>query len=170
MYSLESLHRGDSNAYTQRAISKIISICLWPDATWFELPMSRTSHGQKDVRATELRLYITKTRLFKYIENFTTKKGKFSDNNVWYVSYFCSKHRLWVWHCSKKFKKIIADSEQSSHMPSHSYQRYGELILYMQISLTIAWERREKNLSILGFSYTTYFTIVRVYTHCEDSG
>ena len=23
------------------------------------------------------RLYITKTRLFKYIENFTTKKGKF---------------------------------------------------------------------------------------------
>ena len=26
-------------------------------------------------------LYITKTRLFKYIENFTTKKWKFSDNN-----------------------------------------------------------------------------------------
>ena len=24
-------------------------------------------------------VYITKTRLFKYIENFTTKKGKFSD-------------------------------------------------------------------------------------------
>ena len=24
---------------------------------------------------------ITKTRLFKYIENFTTKKGKFSDKN-----------------------------------------------------------------------------------------
>ena len=25
--------------------------------------------------------YITKTRLFKYIENFTTKNGKFSDKN-----------------------------------------------------------------------------------------
>ena len=26
-------------------------------------------------------LHITKTRIFKYIENFTTKKGKFSDKN-----------------------------------------------------------------------------------------
>ena len=26
-------------------------------------------------------LNITKTRLFKYIENFTTKEGKFSDKN-----------------------------------------------------------------------------------------
>ena len=35
---------------------------------------------------------ITKTRLFKYIENFTTKKkGKFSDKKFWYFSYFCSK-------------------------------------------------------------------------------
>ena len=39
---------------------------------------------------------ITKTRLFKYIENFTTKKWKFSDEKFWYFSYFCSKHRLWV--------------------------------------------------------------------------
>ena len=31
-----------------------------------------------------------KTRLFKYIENFTTKKWNFSDKN-WYFSYFCSK-------------------------------------------------------------------------------
>ena len=68
---------------------------------WFELPMSRTNfHGHKDIRAIEVRLYvwprstwphwvdwavkpqhnrlyvtsITKTRLFKYSENFTTKK------------------------------------------------------------------------------------------------
>ena len=33
---------------------------------------------------------ITKTRLFKYIENFTTKKGKFSDKEFWYLSYSCS--------------------------------------------------------------------------------
>ena len=39
--------------------------------------------------------HITKTRLFKYIENFTTKEGKFSDKKLWYFSYFCSKHRLW---------------------------------------------------------------------------
>ena len=39
---------------------------------------------------------ITKTRLFKYIENFTSKNWKFSDKKLWYFSYFCSKHRLWV--------------------------------------------------------------------------
>ena len=41
-------------------------------------------------------LYITRTRLFKYIENFTSKNWKFSDKKLWYVSYFCIKHRLWV--------------------------------------------------------------------------
>ena len=39
---------------------------------------------------------ITKTRLFKYIENFTSKNWKFSDKKFWYFFYFCSKHRLWV--------------------------------------------------------------------------
>ena len=39
---------------------------------------------------------ITKTCLFKYIENFITKKWNFSDKKFWYFSYFCSKHRLWV--------------------------------------------------------------------------
>ena len=40
---------------------------------------------------------ITKTRLFKYIENFTTKKPeRFQIKKLWYFSYFCSKHRLWV--------------------------------------------------------------------------
>ena len=41
-------------------------------------------------------LNITITCLFKYIENFTTKKGKISDKKFWYFSYSCSKHRLWV--------------------------------------------------------------------------
>ena len=36
-------------------------------------------------------IYITKTCLFKYTENFTTKKWKFSDKKFWYFSYFCSK-------------------------------------------------------------------------------
>ena len=39
---------------------------------------------------------ITKTCLFKTIDNFPTKKGKFSDKKFWYYSHFCSKHRLWV--------------------------------------------------------------------------
>ena len=39
---------------------------------------------------------ITKTRLFKCIENFTSKNWKFSDKKLWYFSYFCSKHTLWV--------------------------------------------------------------------------
>ena len=39
---------------------------------------------------------ITNTRLFKYIENFKTKKGNFSDKKFWYFSNSCSKHRLWV--------------------------------------------------------------------------
>ena len=39
---------------------------------------------------------ITKTRLFKYTENFTIKTGKFSEKKFWHFSYFCSKHRLWV--------------------------------------------------------------------------
>ena len=57
---------------------------------WLELPMSRTNlHGPKDVHVIEVRLciaetvsrlvgyFITKTRLFKYIENFTTKNENF---------------------------------------------------------------------------------------------
>ena len=42
---------------------------------------------------------ITKTCLFKCIENFTTKKGKFSDKKFYFFfffSYICTKHRLWV--------------------------------------------------------------------------
>ena len=49
------------------------------------------------------RLHITKTCLFKYIENFTTINWKFSEKKKkkkkkksYIFSYFCSKHRLWV--------------------------------------------------------------------------
>ena len=38
-------------------------------------------------------LIIRKTRLFKYTEFFTTKKWNFSDK-IWYVSCFCSTHKL----------------------------------------------------------------------------
>ena len=39
-----------------------------------------------------MQVYITKTRLFKYIENFTTKNGKFSDKKKWYFVIFLLKH------------------------------------------------------------------------------
>ena len=42
-----------------------------------------------------IRAYITKTRVFKYIEHFTSKNWKNSDKKLWYFSYFCSKHKLW---------------------------------------------------------------------------
>ena len=42
------------------------------------------------------RQHITKTRLFKCVENFTTKNWKFSAKKLRYFSYFCSKHRLWL--------------------------------------------------------------------------
>ena len=41
-------------------------------------------------------LHIMKTYLFKYTENFTTKKMKIFRWNILIFSYFCSKHRLWV--------------------------------------------------------------------------
>ena len=44
----------------------------------------------------QLQIFITKTHLFKYIENFSSKNLKFSDKKLWYFSYFCSKHRVWV--------------------------------------------------------------------------
>ena len=42
-------------------------------------------------------IFITKTCLFKYIENLTSKNWIFSDRNAdtCIVLYFCSKHRLW---------------------------------------------------------------------------
>ena len=63
---------------------------------------------------------------------------------------------LWVlWKLSWSLKKKnIADTERSSNIPGLSYKRYGELILYKQISLTIAWGRcaKEKKSSASWFS------------------
>ena len=43
------------------------------------------------------KVFITKICLFKYTENFTTKKWKFSDKKFWYFVYFALNIcRLWV--------------------------------------------------------------------------
>ena len=56
-------------------------------------------HGQayscgQSVLQTHFLFDIMKTRLFKYIENFTSKNWKFSDKKT--QIFFCWKHRLWV--------------------------------------------------------------------------
>ena len=56
----------------------------------------KSRRGTYTASQTTLLNIITKTCLFKYTENFSTKKWKNSDKKFWYFSYFCSKHRLWV--------------------------------------------------------------------------
>ena len=52
----------------------------------------------KLVSTNEIRFFAShyENTLIQYFENFTTKKGKFSDKKFWYFSYFCSKHKLRV--------------------------------------------------------------------------
>ena len=54
------------------------------------------AYADSEGPAQGLHCPIMKTCLFKYTENFTTKKWKFSDKKFWYFSHSCSKHRLWV--------------------------------------------------------------------------
>ena len=59
----------------------------------------KVQHGivdQKVVSFDILRYFVTKTSLFKYTENFTTKNWEISDKNSDIFSYFWSKYRLWA--------------------------------------------------------------------------
>ena len=81
MYSLESPHQGDSNEYTQHTIivkkmkkksPEVIAVCFLDgfmiNPQWLELPMSRINfHGPKDVRVTELLLYIVNLDLIVWV-------------------------------------------------------------------------------------------------------
>ena len=78
------------------------TICLiykWTKSThlktWCRLRLHHI-HIWSFARNKDTCISITKTCLFKYTENFTTKTWKFSDKKFWYFFYFCSKHRLWV--------------------------------------------------------------------------
>ena len=75
-------------SYSTQKASFDISCKLSPKGTIFWI------HNKKKI--SSVCPLITKTRLFKYIENFTSKNIKFSDKKIGYFSYFCSKHRLWV--------------------------------------------------------------------------
>ena len=66
--------------------------CGNPDDLYcVKVPCPESVDGRKQRREQG---NITKTCPFKYTENFTTKKWKFSDKKFWYFSYFCSQHRL----------------------------------------------------------------------------
>ena len=58
--------------------------------------MTSSSSMYTDGWRFTINVYIMKICLFKYTENFTTKNWKFSDKKFWYFTYFCSKHRMWV--------------------------------------------------------------------------
>ena len=62
-----------------------------------QLKLVKTGH-RSCLKTSTLTKLITKTCLFKYIENFTTANCKFSDKkkNPDIFSHFRSKHRLWV--------------------------------------------------------------------------
>ena len=60
----------------------------------------------------------------KFIENFTNKNWKFSDKKLWYFSYFCSKHRLWVlvWIGSqRRFSRVSTISVLSRNKKNNVY-------------------------------------------------
>ena len=71
-----------------------VQITLSPTVTIYKIWVSVFEEAGANY-ITKARPYITKTRLFKYTENFTSKNWKFSDKKLWYFSYFCPKHRLW---------------------------------------------------------------------------
>ena len=67
--------------HRKRSEKGLFSSCLLAQQRWWHM---------------WIKFIITKTCLFKYTENFPTKKWKFSDKNSDIVSYFCWKHRLLV--------------------------------------------------------------------------
>ena len=67
----------------------------------------------------------------------------------------------------------IANSEQSSHTPCHSYQsmlNHNFIDANFPMYCMGVMGKKKKNLTILFFSYTKNFTMVRVYTKFEDFG
>ena len=88
----------------------LIKFCIGIDLNWISVGMAQFSWvmALRYCQKAQIQPYthhkplitfwflITKTLLFKYFENFTTKIGKFFDKKFWYFSYSCSKHWLWV--------------------------------------------------------------------------
>ena len=83
----ESLHHEVSSMRPAMILNRLRKVRDW--TLLMTLPHSTPP------RSTVWNVPITKIRLFKYIENFTTKNWQISDKKFLYFSYFCLKHRLW---------------------------------------------------------------------------
>ena len=95
---LEGLEQGNYNEYTKGCFQGVISIdnvCFMEKkerAIVLLLAIIRGVNSNAFLFTT-----ITKTRLFKYTENLTTKNCKFSDkNSIFFFHISAQKHRLWV--------------------------------------------------------------------------
>ena len=81
----------DKMAYANRADSDLTG-AVWSGSKLFatqqHISHKKQNLGQKYGTKWPSKFYIMKPRLFKYIENFTTKTGKFSDKNsdIFYTS------------------------------------------------------------------------------------
>ena len=73
-----------------------VNTVYWRNITAHIIAKRRENVCLNEMSALYSVFTITKTRLFKYIENFTSKNWKFTNKKLIYFSYFCSKYRLWV--------------------------------------------------------------------------
>ena len=128
--------------------------------------------------------------LFKYIENFTTKKWKFSDKNSDIFSYFCSKHRLLILNRTEVIKygiyaNIFAEKNVSSFYICKSYshlfsknnhkldivltRKVNILTINELIRLTLLWTTRPRffNTSNLFVSELNYQVLVCILFKLE---
>ena len=89
-----------ANTEEQQEWSRTGSTAVWPRPVLFVLQSALCSYFIWQLHwlcwcSTKCQP-ITKTCLFNYTENFTTKNENFQIKNSDIFSYFCSKHRLWV--------------------------------------------------------------------------
>ena len=143
------------------------------------------------LRKDVVTFYITKTRLFKYIENFNPPKNwKFSDEKLSYYLYFCSKHRLWapvneypqsmflsrykknnVYPCKPQFYYIKVGFKGLKLCTSrHVFAMRNDICAWKNLfSLSICTDMPKKTVWIRRRCHWTLH-LIRVYTVCHSSG
>ena len=83
---------GSNDKYVYFCTEKTKTFKIWQGYTMFNYRCVEWLHKMYDLQKRKKRQCflkchdITKTRLFKYIENFTTKKGNFSDEILWHCA------------------------------------------------------------------------------------
>ena len=133
-------------------------------------------------------LYITKSCLFKYTENFTNKTWKFSDKKFWYtcISYFCSKYRLWAlsqWGGSNEYlQSMFLSRNNKNNLYPYKPQFYCikvgfkgvkiKPVFMMHVPMAVALEidfcRCCYFFFFFFFFYNFFFTIIRSIAKCKQ--